>query len=171
MKVFYLPAGVLALILACSLWAGRFLEMRTEHWTALLAGVSQAAEAEDWSGASRALRQAYEDWDRDQTFLHTILEHDALDEAATSVPSPGVLPVMARALPLRASTAAVPLSLASTSAPAPVLMLMIKVLPFSSSTLERASPPAERERGRRPLTTVRGMSCRWLLTTLSAPLI
>ena len=38
MKVFYLPAGVLALILACSLWAGRFLEMRTEHWTALLAG-------------------------------------------------------------------------------------------------------------------------------------
>ena len=81
MKVFYLPAGVLALILAWSLWAGRFLEMRTEHWTALLAGVSQAAEAEDWSGASRALRQAYEDWDRDQTFLHTILEHDALDEA------------------------------------------------------------------------------------------
>ena len=55
--------------------------MRTEHWTALLAGVSQAAEAEDWSGASRALRQAYEDWDGDQTFLHTILEHDALDEA------------------------------------------------------------------------------------------
>ena len=50
MKAFYFPAGVLALILACSLWAGRFLEMRTEHWTALLAGVSQAAEAEGWSG-------------------------------------------------------------------------------------------------------------------------
>ena len=37
--------------------------------------------AEDWSGAAGALRRAYEDWDRDQTFLHTILEHDALDEA------------------------------------------------------------------------------------------
>ena len=81
MKAFYLPAGVLALILACSLWAGRFLEVRTEHWSGLLTEVSQAAEAEDWPRAGDALRRAYEDWDGDQTFLHTILEHDALDEA------------------------------------------------------------------------------------------
>ena len=81
MKAFYLPAAVLAAILACSLWAGRFLEVRTEHWSALLAGVSESAEAEDWSQAGEALQRAYEDWSRDQTFLHTILEHDALDEA------------------------------------------------------------------------------------------
>ena len=81
MKAFYLPAGVLALILACSLWAGRFLEVRTEHWSALLDGASESAEAEDWPQAGEALRRAYEDWSRDQTFLHTILEHDALDEA------------------------------------------------------------------------------------------
>lgn len=81
MKAFYFPAAVLAAILACSLWAGRFLEVRTEHWSALLAGVSESAEAEDWSRAGEALQRAYEDWSRDQTFLHTILEHDALDEA------------------------------------------------------------------------------------------
>lgn len=81
MKAFYLPAGVLALILAFSLWAGRFLEVRTEHWSGLLSEVSQAAEAEDWSRAGDALQRAYEDWDGDQTFLHTILEHDTLDDA------------------------------------------------------------------------------------------
>lgn len=81
MKTLYLPAAVLAAILACSLWAGRFLEVRTEHWSELLSSASQAAEAEEWSQAGEVLRQAYEDWSRDQTFLHTILEHDALDEA------------------------------------------------------------------------------------------
>lgn len=81
MKALYLPAAVLAAILACSLWAGRFLEVRTEHWSALLSSASQAAEAEDWSQAGEDLRRAYEDWSRDQAFLHTILEHDALDEA------------------------------------------------------------------------------------------
>ena len=74
MKTLYLPAAVLAAILACSLWAGRFLEVRTEHWSELLSSASQAAEAEEWSQAGEVLRQA-------QTFLHTILEHDALDEA------------------------------------------------------------------------------------------
>lgn len=81
MKTLYLPAAVLAAILACSLWAGRFLEVRTEHWSELLSSASQAAEAEEWSQAGEVLRRAYEDWSRDQTFLHTILEHDALDEA------------------------------------------------------------------------------------------
>ena len=36
MKAFYIPVGLLALILGFSLWTGRYVELRTQHWTALL---------------------------------------------------------------------------------------------------------------------------------------
>ena len=81
MKAFYIPVGLLALILGFSLWTGRYVELRTQHWTALLEETGEAARQEDWGEAADRLERAYEDWDRDQTFLHTILEHDALDEA------------------------------------------------------------------------------------------
>ena len=36
MRALYVPAGLLALILGFSLWAGRYVEMRTEQWNAAL---------------------------------------------------------------------------------------------------------------------------------------
>ena len=81
MKAFYIPMGLLALILAFSLWTGRYVEQRTEHWAALLEETGEAARREDWAEAAERLDRAYEDWDSSQTFFHTIMEHDELDKA------------------------------------------------------------------------------------------
>lgn len=80
-KAFYIPVGILALILGFSLWTGRYVEQRMEHWTALLEETEEAARQEDWEEASVRLDRAYEDWDSSQTFFHTIMEHDELDKA------------------------------------------------------------------------------------------
>ena len=81
MKAFYIPVGLLALILGFSLWTGRYVEQRTEHWTALLEETEEAARQENWEEAAIRLDRAYEDWDSSQTFFHTIMEHDELDKA------------------------------------------------------------------------------------------
>ena len=81
MKAFYIPAAVLAAILGFSLWAGQYVELRTGRWVALLEETDAAAMEEDWSGAAERLEKAYRDWDSSQTFLHTIMEHDGLNEA------------------------------------------------------------------------------------------
>ena len=66
-KAFYIPVGLLALILGFSLWTGRYVELRTQHWNALLEEIDSLA--------------GQEDWDSSQTFFHTIMEHDELDKA------------------------------------------------------------------------------------------
>ena len=81
MKAFYIPVGLLALILGFSLWTGRYVELRTQHWTALLEETGEAARQEDWGEAADRLERAYEDWDSSQTFFHTIMDHSELDEA------------------------------------------------------------------------------------------
>ena len=67
MRAFYIPLGLLAVILGFSLWTGRYVELRTEHWIALLEETEESARQEDW--------------DSSQTFFHTIMEHDELDKA------------------------------------------------------------------------------------------
>lgn len=81
MKAFYIPAGLLAAILGFSLWTGQFVEQRTTHWTDLLEETEHLAQQEDWKQAEKQLEKAYADWDSSQTFFHTIMDHDELDEA------------------------------------------------------------------------------------------
>lgn len=81
MKALYIPAALLALILGYSLWAGRYVEQRTDHWIALLEQVDETARQENWADAGTRLRQVYEDWDGSQGFFHTIMDHSELDEA------------------------------------------------------------------------------------------
>ena len=81
MKYFCIPAGLLAVILAFSLWTGRYVEQRTDHWTGLLEEIEDLARQEDWEQAEKRLEAAYADWDGSQTFFHTIMDHDELDEA------------------------------------------------------------------------------------------
>ena len=81
MKAFLIPVGLLAVILGFSLWAGRYVELRTEHWSALLENAGSAAQMEDWDSAGEQLEKIYADWDSSQTFFHTIMEHDELDQA------------------------------------------------------------------------------------------
>ena len=81
MKAFYIPAGLLAVILGFSLWTGQYVEQRTAHWTSLLEETERLAQREDWEQAAKHLETAYADWDSSQTFFHTIMDHDELDEA------------------------------------------------------------------------------------------
>lgn len=81
MKAFYIPAGLLALILGFSLWTGRYVDLRISQWTETLEAIDETARAEDWGAAGEQLQQAYGDWSRSQTFFHTIMEHDELDKA------------------------------------------------------------------------------------------
>ena len=81
MRAFYIPLRLLAVILGFSLWTGRYVELRTEHWIALLEETEESARQENWEAAAVQLDRAYEDWDSSQTFFHTIMEHDELDKA------------------------------------------------------------------------------------------
>ena len=81
MKPLVISLAALGIILAFSLWAGRYVEGRTEDWSDQLSLADVSAQQERWDDAQAQLRQAYADWGRSQTFFHTIMEHDALDEA------------------------------------------------------------------------------------------
>lgn len=83
MKAFYIPASLLAIILAFSLWTGRYVELQTGGWTDLLKQSDAAARQENWAEAEAQLQQAYQAWDASQTFFHTIMDHSDLDEAET----------------------------------------------------------------------------------------
>ena len=49
------------MILGFSLWTGRYVELRTQHWTTLLEETGEAARQEDWGEAADRLERAYED--------------------------------------------------------------------------------------------------------------
>ena len=84
MKNFYIPMGILAVILGFSLWSGRYVELRTEHWTALLEQADQEGRLENWNSARDQMEDIYRDWQDSQTFFHIIMDHDALDDAEES---------------------------------------------------------------------------------------
>ena len=81
MRNFYIPVGILAVILGFSLWAGRYVELRTEHWTALLEQADQEGRLEKWDSAREQMDQIYADWQSSQTFFHIIMDHEELDHA------------------------------------------------------------------------------------------
>ena len=81
MKALYIPLAVLSGLLAFSLWTGRYVEERTAHWAALLGEADRLAQAERWEETEAQLRQARESWDESRGFLHTVMEHDELDQA------------------------------------------------------------------------------------------
>lgn len=80
MRALYIPAAVLAAILAFSLWTGRYVQRNTDGWTAALAESGEAARSEDWSAAGERLEEVYDSWVRSQGFFHVIMDHAELDE-------------------------------------------------------------------------------------------
>ena len=80
MKPLVISLAVLGAILAFSLWAGRYVEGRTEDWSDQLSLADASARQERWADAQAQLRKAYADWGRSQAFFHTILEHEEQDE-------------------------------------------------------------------------------------------
>ena len=52
-------------------------------WTALLGEADRAAGEERWEETGQQLQQSYDSWQKSRTFLHTVVEHDDLDEVET----------------------------------------------------------------------------------------
>jgi len=80
-KHFYIPVGILAVILGFSLWAGRYVELRTVHWNTLLEQADREGRQENWDSAQEQMDRIYEDWQSSQTFFHIIMDHEELDKA------------------------------------------------------------------------------------------
>lgn len=81
MKSLIIPAAMLVGIASFCLWCGTYTTDRTEEWRAALEETDNAAWREDWQAADLRLRQVYESWQEEQTFLHTVMAHDELEEA------------------------------------------------------------------------------------------
>ena len=86
MKALYLPLLLLSAMLAFALWTGRFVQQRTDHWIAMLELSDHLAVEERWEDAEDQIQRTYRDWQESQTFFHTILEHEELDESERDVP-------------------------------------------------------------------------------------
>lgn len=85
MKALWIPAAVLALLLAVTLAVGGALGRRCDDWAAMLAPVETMALRGDWDGAEAAMEALRTSWQERQRALHTVLEHDVLEEADTLV--------------------------------------------------------------------------------------
>lgn len=81
MKALYLPLALLAAMLAFALWTGHYVHQQTDHWIAMLELADHLAAEEQWEDAEDQIQRSYQDWKSSQTFFHTILEHQELDEA------------------------------------------------------------------------------------------
>lgn len=81
MKSLLFPGAVLVVLLALSLWNGRWLTAQCEDWTAQLEAIDDCAAEDNWEAAAEQLEALYGDWQQVQTWLHITMEHDELDAA------------------------------------------------------------------------------------------
>ena len=80
MKYFWIPVGLLALLLGASLANARVVEAEAEPWRETIEASISAAEGGDWEEALRAVRGARESWDARKPYLHIVTAHDELDQ-------------------------------------------------------------------------------------------
>ena len=73
--------AILTAILVLSLWNGAAMESRTSRWRDQIHRAGVMADAGDWLEAETALAKSYTDWSTCQTYLHIVMEHDAVDDA------------------------------------------------------------------------------------------
>lgn len=80
-KSILFPLCILAGILAFSLWTGTLMQRHTLRWQTQLHTADALAQAETWPEAALALRESYQDWKSQRTWLHILSRHDLVDSA------------------------------------------------------------------------------------------
>jgi len=80
-KALIWPSLVLIGMLSFALWTGSHVERRTEEWIGTIEEASRLAYAEQWEEAEERLSRGYESWGQSQTFFHTVMDHEDLDDA------------------------------------------------------------------------------------------
>lgn len=80
MKRGWLALGLLAAMVAVSLWNVAELEKLTGELTAALAQAETSAEEGDWRAAAEQTAKAKERWDCSGFYLHITLDHEVTDD-------------------------------------------------------------------------------------------
>lgn len=80
MKRGWLAVGLLAGLVALSLWNVKKLDVLAAELNGALAGAEAAAEAGDWSGAEERTAAALERWQESGFYLHVTLDHETTDD-------------------------------------------------------------------------------------------
>ena len=77
----FTPIFVLVLTFSFTLWNSFHVQKNTAYWSETLQQAVMYVQSENWISAQDTMNQSYEDWNRKQTYLHIVLEHDAIDDA------------------------------------------------------------------------------------------
>jgi len=80
-KGLVISSSVLAAILAFCLWNSAAVASRTVRWRSQLEEADRFAQAGGWEDAAAVIRDSYAGWSDCQTWLHCVIEHDAVDDA------------------------------------------------------------------------------------------
>ena len=81
MKAMKIPAAILAVIFLAALADGFVLTKQCEDWSAHVEQMERSAVQEDWNAAQAALEGLRESWEKWQTYLHILIDHDEIDQA------------------------------------------------------------------------------------------
>ena len=79
MKSFAPPLLLLTAILCFSIWNCNAMQSDTDRWSDQLEQVDALAVSGDWNLTLAGLADSYDDWTKQQTYLHIVSEHDVLD--------------------------------------------------------------------------------------------
>ena len=80
-KDYLIPLLILGALFGFSLWNSAEIKTDTARWSNQLKQAVQFIPSENWDAIKRTLQNSYDDWQTRQTYLHIVLEHDALDDA------------------------------------------------------------------------------------------
>ena len=80
-KGYLIPIAILAVILGFALWNGITIQKNTARWSSQLQQAVQMISTENWDSINCTLQNSYNDWQNRQTYLHIVLEHDAINDA------------------------------------------------------------------------------------------
>lgn len=80
-KDYLIPIAILAVIFGFALWNGISIQKNTARWSSQLQQAVQMISTENWDSINCTLQNSYNDWQNRQTYLHIVLEHDAINDA------------------------------------------------------------------------------------------
>ena len=75
------PFLLLAVLLGLSLLNSFTMTNLTVRWQEQLWQADAFAQSENWTDATAAVAESYQDWSRRQAYLHIVTEHDVVDDA------------------------------------------------------------------------------------------
>lgn len=81
MKALYVPASLLAVLLALSLWSSVHLRNQADTWITEIEDITAEIGDETWHKIESHILDLYQDWEESQSLFHLILAHEDLDEA------------------------------------------------------------------------------------------